>query len=159
MNIQFKQGGEWVDANASIAEIRLIGLEALQQKLTQFEPKVARKYLRQGLREGAKIFQRVAKANAPRQTGALRRAIKVRAGKRNTVRVSIGSQWFQGDQFYAAFLEFGWKQGNRNLKDKRKKVAGKHYMKKSYDIAKDQASEAARESLKRLIEQAAGETI
>jgi len=101
----------------AIARVSLSGAKEVRLALAKLETKAARKLASKALRAGAKIVQAHAKATAPAQTGALKRAIKVRAGKnRKTYRsiiVGPGAKWFTGDEFYAGFIEFGWKTGKR----------------------------------------------
>lgn len=97
--------------------IDLIGAKELDRALSALDSKVARQVAGKALRAGAKIIEDEAKRLAPVKTGALRNAIKLVPGKNRkdykSVKVAIGQNWFTGDQFYAAFQEFGWKTGAR----------------------------------------------
>jgi HK97 gp10 family phage protein len=63
------------------------------------------------MRAGMKLVQAEAKQLAPFDTGELKSAIKIRAGKTRrgslAVEVRVGEGDFKGDQYYAAFHEFG----------------------------------------------------
>jgi hypothetical protein len=58
-------------------------------------------------------------ANTPQDTGQLKRAAKVRPILRSKKsgnygsRVGYSARDFQGDEFYAAFIELGWRVGKR----------------------------------------------
>lgn len=110
------------------------GFDKVFKRLKELEPKVAKKVLRQALRAGAKIIQTRAKANAPVLTGQTKKAIKIRAGKRSRgsvgVNVSIGARDYVGDQFYAAFHEYGTS-----------KMQARPFMRPAYDSEKEKAAE------------------
>lgn len=139
----------WTNA----AEVRRI-VDALPAKI---EKRVWRK----ACRAAAKVILPRARANAPKQTGQLRKALRVRALKRSRVyvgaRVTVGAdKWYTGDTFYAAFVEFGHKIGKRPSKniiksgrDKRQEVPGKHYLEK----AGEQSASAAVATFVRVAEQ------
>ena len=89
----------------------LTGDKRLNKKLAKLAGKDARKVIRKAVRPALKVVQKQAKKEAPRDTGALRRAIRVRAIKRSRTRVGasvvLGAPFFTGDTFYGSFLEFG----------------------------------------------------
>ncbi len=83
--------------------------------------------VRGALRKAGKKIQASIKANAPRETGQLRKAVKVRAMKRSRVRFGIrvatsphGRNLFEGEAFYGGFIEFGWKAGKRGTPNRRR---------------------------------------
>lgn len=124
-------------------EYSIEGLKELQQDLLDLEPKVARKYAGKSLKDGAKIILAEAQNDAPVQSGATKKALRIRMGRSKkgykSVRVVIGSGWFKGDEFYAAFVEFGHKQGSRKLGDKRKDIPANPWFENAA-IAKEQAA-------------------
>lgn len=90
----------------------LEGDEALKKLFRDTLPREARKAVKQGARKGAKVVAESAKIKAPRESGELRRSIKVRALKRTRTGklgavVLTGDGFFKGDQFYAGFIEYG----------------------------------------------------
>jgi len=127
----------------ALATLNLIGEKALQRKLAALGRTGANKVLRKALRAGAKVIRTEAQANAPVLTGDLRANIRVRAMKRRKqgvgVRVVVGDGWYQGDQFYGAFLEFGHRVGSRRLGDARATVEPKPFMRPAFDQKKDAA--------------------
>lgn len=103
--------------------MRLEGAMELQRRLSTLPAKVEKKVVRRSLRVGAKMFQRQAKANAPvGETGDLKRALAVRAGRRrrgsasvrvifNTKKYPLVSYTRGGKRyFYPAAVEYGWKK-------------------------------------------------
>lgn len=116
-------------------------------RLGKLEKKIARKILSQSARMAMRPILAAAKSNAPRDSGALARSIRMRAMKRNRrgrigVRVMTSQEWFKGDQYYGAFQEFGWKAGKRlagyrrksnAVADTRRQIEGKHYVQKAYE--------------------------
>jgi len=113
--------------------IKVEGLAELDKKLREFAPKLQKKMLTKSLRAAAKVIQTEAKAEAPSDTGTLKRNIVVRGARKRgaAARVSIGiktkTQTFAdsaknrragragkkykvaGDAFYGRFVEFGTK--------------------------------------------------
>jgi len=85
----------------------------LNRKLKTLESKVEKKLTRQALRAGAKIIAKEAKLRAPVDTGELKSKIKVWALKRSRKRIGVlvgtSAKEYTGDQFYAAFVEYGTK--------------------------------------------------
>ena len=104
--------------------------------------------------------KKLAQGIAPKKTGKLRRAVRIRVLKRSRVRVGarvvVGSNdsMFRGRTFYAAFQEYGWKTGKRasnqdlgvakrkrrtaaqreeidRMNASRRQIQGKHYLKKA----------------------------
>lgn len=144
-----------------IGTVKLEGARELQAKLQELDKKVAKKVTRQALREGAKIVAAEAKTLAPVRSGNTRKAIKVRAGRSKkdyiSVLVSVGSKWFTGKEFYAAFVEFGHflglKLGGKfrgeagrklyrrlSIAAGRKWVPGEHWLEAAYEESADKAA-------------------
>lgn len=131
--------------------IRITGASAIQRAFKELPPRLAKKVIRQALRAGAKVVQAEAKADAPVETGKVKKAIKVRAGKsrkKNVIAMAviIGQGDFQGETFYGAFENFGWKTGKRGSSNRRQ-VPGKHFM----DRALSEKAAAAKEIITGLI--------
>jgi HK97 gp10 family phage protein len=127
------------------------GLEEIIGGLANFEIKLQRKMASAALRVGAKIIQKGVKGNIHSITGAMARAVRVRAGKSGkgykSIQIVIGSGWFTGDEWYAAFVEFGHKQGKRRGAGPRKQIPGEHPMQYAYQELRDVAVAATIEAL------------
>lgn len=150
-------------AATSAADFRLTGDKQLDAIFAGLPMKVQKQVLRPALRSAAKIVHAAAKNNAPVKTGALRRSLKVRAGKRtrkNLVRAVVqtgaSDNLFKGKTYYGAFQEFGWKSGKRGSSSRRQ-ISGKHYIQAAYDSTAATAKEQALEEIKKGIEFAAWE--
>lgn len=101
------------------------GLTALRRAFRELPKTTARKVVRRALRSGAKIVQDEIRRRTPLRTGALARAIRVRAGRRQrgilSILVVMGEGNYRGKTFYGSFLEFGapghmlWGRGVRAL--------------------------------------------
>ncbi len=61
--------------------IKLEGFDALKRAFRELEPKLARKVIRQSVRNGMKTIAAAAKENAPSETGRGRRKIRVKTSK------------------------------------------------------------------------------
>lgn len=97
------------------------GADELHRGLLQLQkPSAIKAVIRKALRAAAKVTQGYAIRSSPYKTGATQAAIKVRATKRSRkfigMNVMIGSGWFKGKTFYAAFVELGHFAGKRRLK-------------------------------------------
>lgn len=89
--------------------IQIRGMEDLQRKLAELEPKLSKRILRSALSEVGKDLQAQAIEKAPVKTGALVAAFtsKVSVGK-NKVSVKVGADAGNFDgQFSLAFFELG----------------------------------------------------
>ena len=116
-------------------DIQVRGDKALRAKLNQIADVELKKILRRAMRDGAKVILPQARANAPvGATGRLKKAIKVRSAKRSRkyvgMTVVLGEGFLQGETFYGAFQEFGWKTGKRKS-DNRRQIAGKHFLQRA----------------------------
>ncbi len=120
---------------ADHVRLEVRGTEQLKRHLDQLADVEIRKILRKAMRAGAKVILPAARANAPvGASGAVRRGIRVRAAKRSRryigITVTLGKGFFQGDEFYGAFQEFGWKTGKRKSSNRRQ-VPGKHFLQRA----------------------------
>jgi len=94
--------------------VAVYGGDEIRKLLTGLPLNVAKKALRTGIRNGAKIIAEEAKRLAPVDTGRVRDSIKVRAAtklRRKTavgVRIIAGDGWFTGEAFYGYFWEYGF---------------------------------------------------
>lgn len=100
------------------ASIKVKGLDKLMKKLARLPKKVANKVTRQAIRAGLKPIAAAAKSNAPSRSGKLKRAVKVKAGKRKKNRISLNAQIgegsFKGETFYGGFVNFGTSRQEAN---------------------------------------------
>jgi len=123
----------------------IVGTEALAAVLKNIPEKEAKPAIRAGTRAGQKIIARATKRMAPRRTGRLVSAIKVKAMKRRRGRIGtvtvLGEGFLKGDTFYGAFQEFGWYAGKRKGGRKSRQsshetlghryIEGKHFMERA----------------------------
>lgn len=133
-----------------MAEFTITGVKALDRKLRQLEPKVARKVIRQALRKALRPVQARVKQLAPvGETGQLKRAVKIRAARSRRrgeikLRVVIGKDDFTGTQFYSSFTEYG-----------SSKQPAQHFMRRAFDSTKDEAKRTAISEIRAGIEREA----
>ena len=117
--------------------VQLKGYQQIERMLATLDKKVARKHISKSFRAGAKVIEKQAEANAPvgkdykkkdkiHKGGSLKKSIRVKAFKRNrkgrigfNVTTSGNDSLFQGDAFYGAFQELGYRVGKRNREVKR----------------------------------------
>jgi len=86
-------------------------VQEAQAAIRAFHPILQKKLMRRAARKAAKVVHRRAIDYAPVDTGDLEESIKVRSIKRSKYKVGasvvIGDGFYQGKQFYGAFIEFG----------------------------------------------------
>ena len=82
-------------------------VKAIKRSFTQLENKFAKKAVRKGLRNGTKQFKNA--IDVPKETGALKKALKVRASKRSSVYISYNAIFSADLSYIGRFLEFGTK--------------------------------------------------
>ncbi len=133
-----------------VLQIKIDGAKELEKKLLSFEPKLARRIVRQTLRAAAKPILAAAKANVPVLTGALKESLKLRVMKkakhRYGILVATAKGWFKGDTYYGAFVEFGTS-----------KMAAKPFIRPAFDSEKENAERIIIDDLKQGIEQIGAE--
>lgn len=128
----------------------LKGLGGLEKKLEALAPALAGKVLRGALRNAAKLVREEALTRIPSKTGRTRRALKVRAARRRkrgavAIELRIGRDgFFQGDEFYAGFVEFGTGERRTRKGARRGRVKARHGLQGSFEAAKDRALESVR---------------
>lgn len=116
-------------------EIKVSGLKEINKALHQLPIKLGKKVVVSALREGAKIIQKEARSLAPRRTGRLRRAIKVKRSKIHTkprlgkfgfyIKINPGKK--RNDRqgaYYGKFVDGGLKK---------RKLRAREFMLKAYN--------------------------
>lgn len=135
------------------------GLKEAITALDKLESAVAKKILRKALRAGATLPLKAAKTNAPVRTGALRRSLKVRAGRSRKgvihVVMGTGKKWFVGPMYYSAFVVMGHKQGSKRLGNARKDIPPNTFMNDAYEATKEATIDAISETMLAEIEKTA----
>jgi HK97 gp10 family phage protein len=120
-----------------MATFTIDGITEIRRAFRELPPTLAKKVIRQGMRTALKPVQAAAKALAPKDTGELARYIVVRAArarKRGVIAldVRVGEGDFKGEQFYAAFPEFGTS-----------KQPAQHYMERAFLQERNRAKDIA----------------
>jgi HK97 gp10 family phage protein len=117
------------------------GTEDIYRCLRNFANNEAKKIMRKGMRDGAKVVAKEVKANVPVETGFLKSSIKVRARKKSTksfgYRVVTSKKNAPDKKYYAAFLELGTK-----------KLEAKHYFQNASDSKTQEAFETTIQRVK-----------
>jgi HK97 gp10 family phage protein len=146
--------------------VNISGDKALLRRLKSLVPRARKQALTRSARVAMKPLLANAKSQAPSKSGVLRKAIKLRAMKRNRrgivgIFVDMSEKRFQGDTYYGAFQEFGWHAGKRDKSlrvrgkwsgvgsaaDKRKAIAGKHFMEQAFDTGRSGAEQVFKRQL------------
>ena len=100
-------GGVFVD-------ISLTGDKELQNILKELPIKLQKKLVKRSMKKAMNIVLVDAKRRAPKDSGQLKGSLKNQAGrgKKGTIRQEVRTKegFFKGDQFYAGFIEFGFKK-------------------------------------------------
>jgi HK97 gp10 family phage protein len=140
--------------------LELQGQAGVVAAINQLEARAVNQLVSSSLRAGLNIIRDGARGNVHEVTGRTKKAIKVRTRRARkgvkAMQVGVGEAWFTGDEFYAAFVEFGHKQGSRKLGDRRKQVPGEHFLEYAFDELKDAATAAIEETFLEGLEQTRG---
>lgn len=105
---------------------------------------------RQAFRDGAKVVQAAAKANAPHRTGALKRSIKVRSHRRSRVRFGVEVRTGTREElgipadapgYYPMSIETGWTFRGGTT------VPARPFLRPAFDQNKEKVVEAIRKKL------------
>lgn len=139
--------------------VTITGVERLDKALAELEPKAAKKIETKALREAARPVLAAAKDEAPTESGKLQREIKIRGMKRSRrnhgtvgVRVVTGEEFYRGEVFYGAFINFGRKTGTRHS-EVRRKVDPDPFMNRAYEKNKTTVPAIFADSVARIIEE------
>ncbi|MCL2646025.1 MAG: HK97 gp10 family phage protein [Phycisphaerales bacterium] len=139
-------------ANA-LFDFQLKGADELLAALRQLDDKGSNKVMSRALKAGAGIVLNQARQDAPKRTGAMAAALKIKtANKKRKHRlaatVTLGGSMFKG-KFYAPFTNYGRHVGYRSLasivakKDQTAKfIEGTRWMNKSFEKSAPAALEA-----------------
>jgi len=114
---------------------------AAWEAIQKLPAKVQNQILTRALRAGAKDVLPTAKQLAPKDTGTLRKSLKVRVlratrkgVKKLDVTTNKSNNLYTGKTFYGAFQEFGWKSGKRGKSNSRRPIAGKHFLEQAHAL-------------------------
>ena len=150
--------------------MKVTGAKEMEAKLRTMGKKAGNAYLKEALREAAKPVLSTMKSYAPKKSGVLERAIRIRAGRSGKGKVSVlvgpGRKFFTGKAYYAGFVNFGHFIGRRlagkfsskakyheaSVKAGKKFVPGKHFVERAYDASKGAAEGIAVKKLGELIQ-------
>jgi HK97 gp10 family phage protein len=115
-----------------MARTKISGLDAIAKAFEQLPGKLAKKVIRQSLRAGANTIKADAKADAPVDTGAGRKTVRVRTSKgprgsvkKNTIAFGVLVGQAKGPAWYMALQEAGWETPSG------RKVPGRHFMRRA----------------------------
>lgn len=109
-----------------MAFLSVYGGKELERTLAELPLKLQKKVLSKAARKAGNVVKDEARRRVPVDTGALRKALKVRAIKakmtrrtgRTGVLVGASDKDFTGKQFYGSFIEFGYHRGARKSRNK-----------------------------------------
>jgi HK97 gp10 family phage protein len=121
----------------------ITGFKEIDDKLKGLEKKVQKKVTRQAMRKGLKPVLSEARANAPVDTGELRKGIKIKSGKGSRRQITMNVQTTDPN-YVGKFLEFGTR-----------KMKAHPFMRPAYDTKGDQATAIALDELRKGVEREA----
>lgn len=137
---------------AFIGTVRIKASKDVQKMLTDLPPKVVKGYMRKALTKAARVVQGEAKLRAPVKSGALKKQIKIRAGKSRSkwaarMKVQIVGNG-TADAFYGTMVESGTvervqKKTGRNVG----RVVGREFLHGAFNDRKSEAEDIIAESL------------
>jgi len=93
-------------------DVKFDGFDDVEFFLSTLTAKIQKRVIKQSLRRGAVVMQKAAKANAPSDSGTLKRSIKVRTGRSLAVQVYAQQGGAaKDDGWYAHMIERGTVNG------------------------------------------------
>ena len=122
--------------------VKITGLQEAQKALYSYSRQLGDRVVRAALRQGANLVLKQARANAPKRTGALRKALRVAKSKINNGRnrkgvigLYLSIRRGKGrddprDAFYGQFIESGWEAGRKF--GKQTTVPGQKFIERAY---------------------------
>lgn len=118
-------------------QVVVLGVPKIDRALSRLSAKMQRTATRRAIRTALKLVEDGAKRRVPVDSGLTRNNISVRPGKPKrrgqiVVEVMIGEGDYKGQTFYAAFIEYGHKQGSRKLGKDRAEVPPIPFMRPAY---------------------------
>ena len=138
-----------------MATIELIGLEQVKREMRKLEPRLQKNILRGAVRKIAADVRNDARANAPVNSGNLKRNIisKSRRGARHTMRASVmvrddGKRGDSKNAFYWRFVEFGHVDRGGN------QVPGTHFISRTYEDIRGRVDQIMTQYMRPRIEKA-----
>ena len=91
--------------------ITIQGAVEISKALRKLPERIAKKVVRQSIREGLKPVKNAVRTEAPYLTGRTKKAVKIKAWKRKKWRIGasvrIGAGDYLGETYYAAFVQYG----------------------------------------------------
>lgn len=155
-------------AGNAFVDAELSGLEETMKVLKQLPEKMRGTIIRKGMKSGAKPMYQDALSRAPVDSGFLREHMRIETRTNRikgtiTVRINTSAGEYLGDDFYAAFIEYGfWKVpiqivGGRIYSmprgtEPRVWQDPKPFMRPAFDAKKDDAIIITAREIKRLTE-------
>lgn len=132
-------------------DVSVEGAEEVLRELEARGKKIASKGLRKALREGGRPFLAAAKANVPVRTGALKKSLRLRAGRRSRKWISFvvttskesKGNLFVGKQYYAGFVEFG---------APRRGIKPSGFLRRAFEARKEEAKGIVIKELRKFLE-------
>ena len=92
-------------------QITIHGLDDVVKSLEELEPRLAKKILKKSLRKILKPLHAEVKSNQPSESGAMKKQVKLRAGKRSRkwISMNVEAKKDESSSWYASFVEMGTK--------------------------------------------------
>jgi HK97 gp10 family phage protein len=126
------------------AKVVITGIKELDRDLEKLGPALSKKVTRKGLRKAAKVLAKEVKAEAPKDTGELSKAVKVKSGKRSQLLVST----------YVAIIDEELGPIANHLEWGTEHNAANPFMRRTADTQGDRVLEIAREELAEQVSEA-----
>ncbi|CEF48250.1 unnamed protein product [uncultured bacterium] len=114
--------------------VTIDGAEAIARAFRELEPKLAKKVIRLALRAGANTVMKAVKSNAPHDSGAGRKHIRVRVSgpprgvkKKNAISFAVLVGGAREPTWYMELQEWGFHIGSRKLGPDRTLITKNRY--------------------------------
>lgn len=151
------------------SDIEVFGIDKLEKDLSSIADKMTKKELAKLIRPGAVIFQKEIKAQAPRRTGTLQRAVRVRIGRGKASDPAATVETYFAKiyksprtgafvrPYYSWFVEQGTKERFRGKKQKKQiptgSIKANNFVARAFDAKVNEAARLILDKIAKSVEQ------
>lgn len=135
---------------AQMIEVKIQGLEGIEEKLRSAGTKLAAKALRRALRVGGNVLRDEIRARTPVETGILRKNVKLRVSVSAKREESIAKVGFGRQTVVARAVELGHRQLTHKKQGKKQvgQVPAHPFIRPAFEAAKQKAIDAFAQTIR-----------
>lgn len=149
---------------AKSVKIIVTGQKEIDERLQALEPRVAKKIMRSTMRKALRPMQQLAMQLVPKESGELKKNIRIRAGKRSRQHIQINifhggkAVPFKRSFFHGSLQEYGHSRYPKKSQNKNQtgspRIEGKQYMRKAFEQKAKLAGDEAEYNIVQFLDEA-----